>query len=230
MSANILVGQRVKRRQAARTEKIPVIPKRSSCCCRRKPAVRWNCAVNPRRFGRVLLKWLPRAGLGLVALGYVVAFLVPQMLGGVGLTVLSGSMAPSIRAGDVVAVQLKEAENVCDSITEGDIITFMPYPNNPLLVTHRVISAAIGQYEGWNCQFITQGDANSAPDEPVLPNQIRGRVMYSVRWAGWLDHWAGANRDRILIAVVVISLGWLGYEPTKRIIERKRGQLNATPS
>lgn len=56
--------------------------------------------------------------------------------------------------------------------------------------------------------FITQGDANSTPDEkPVLPVQIRGKVWYSVPYLGHVNSWLTGDQRKTILTLVVGTLG-----------------------
>lgn len=87
---------------------------------------------------------------------------LPTIGGYTYLIVLSGSMEPAISAGDVIIIHRQ------DSYTPGEIITFA---DDGALTTHR-ITAVTG--EGYR----TQGDANNAPDQLLIPSEaIQGRVV-----------------------------------------------------
>ena len=88
------------------------------------------------------------------------------------LLVQSGSMAPTINAGDLVIVKPSY------KYKKGDIVTFLS--KNKFNVTHRV-------FEVGETQIITKGDANKVNDqEPVNVNQILGKVFYIIPYFGHL--------------------------------------------
>jgi len=154
-----------------------------------------------------------------VALGAAVAvlavaiFLVPRLLGGTSLTVLTGSMEPGLEPGDVVVTRGVDASEVCTDVHIGDIVTFLPYPDDPTLITHRVVGKTIGTFEdGTDCRLVTQGDANAQADEPVSPEQVRGVFLYGVPKLGWLREWAADNQAVVVIGAVVIVGGWLLWD------------------
>lgn len=90
--------------------------------------------------------------------------------------IVTGSMEPMIKPGDVVMVEKLEGTEV----REGDVIQFRL---DKILVTHRVIAIT----EGSSRQFITKGDNNNSPDlEPVDTAQVKGRVIRVVPKVGWL--------------------------------------------
>jgi signal peptidase len=82
--------------------------------------------------------------------------------------VLSGSMMPSIKIGDVVIVHKTSGT----SAEIGDIVMF---PLGSMKVTHRIV--AVEEKEGERF-FTTKGDANSDPDSDLLPEKnVQGEVV-----------------------------------------------------
>lgn len=135
----------------------------------------------------------------LVLAGALVA--VPWAVNGAALTVLSGSMEPAISAGDIVVVRGVSVPP--DDVAVGDVITFLPYPDDPTLITHRVV-AMTADPQG-EVKYVTQGDANSAVDEPIGPHQIRGRMMYVVPVLGYVTN-AFQNRVPWLVTAAGVFL------------------------
>lgn len=125
---------------------------------------------------------------------------VPKVLGAVPLTVLSGSMEPGLSPGDVVVVRPVAA----DDLRIGDVVTFQPVSADPSLVTHRVVG--IGSTGGATGSFTTRGDANGADDEPIVADQVVGRVAYSVPLVGHLT-----NASWGPTAVTVAAAALIGY-------------------
>lgn len=134
---------------------------------------------------------------------------VPRVAGGSSLTVLTGSMEPTLAPGDVVAVRGVAPDEVCTEIGVGDIVTFLPEPGNPALITHRVVGKTVGTFDdGTDCRLITQGDANSAADAAVSPEQVRGSFLYSLPALGWVRQWVSEN---LMTLGIALSAGLLGY-------------------
>jgi signal peptidase len=98
-------------------------------------------------------------------------------------------MEPGIWPGDVVVTSGVDVESARD-LKIGDVITFLPYPDDPTLVTHRITAKSVSA-QGYS--FVTQGDNNSAPDAwgPVHDYQIRGKVLYVVPKIGYVRAWVG---------------------------------------
>lgn len=91
--------------------------------------------------------------------------------------ILSGSMEPGIKKGDIVLVKKMAG----DEVKTGDIIQFK---QGKIKITHRVVEIREGQGAR---VYRTKGDANSGPDpEPVHPQQVEGRVVQVVPKLGWV--------------------------------------------
>ena len=114
-------------------------------------------------------------------LGIVALLLIVSVLPIVGnykvMTVLSGSMEPTIKTGAVVIVKPEKEYKI------GDIITFRSYGRNKPPITHRIydvkINAGIPVY-------ITKGDANNAPDgREVRKREIVGKMLFSIPYIGY---------------------------------------------
>ncbi len=92
-------------------------------------------------------------------------------------TVIGGSMRPTLDVGDVVIVVKVPA----DTINPDDIIQFREAEGGTTV--HRVVE--IQEIEG-NMVFVTQGDANEAPDtDPVLADNVVGKVVFNIPKVGW---------------------------------------------
>jgi signal peptidase I len=81
------------------------------------------------------------------------------------------SMLPSVWPGDTLVIERISP----DRVRAGDV---MLVGRDGGLCAHRVISVAEG---GGSSRWITQGDANPAPDQPVSGDEFLGRVNYLIR-------------------------------------------------
>ncbi|OAV63083.1 signal peptidase I [Enteractinococcus helveticum] len=124
---------------------------------------------------------------------------VPKLMGGAGLTVLSGSMEPTYSPGDMV-VSIPQ-----DSYAIGDVVTFQPVSGDPTLVTHRVVAHRTGE-DG--VSYVTRGDANGQDDNPIIEEQVMGKVIYHVPYIGHVSNLFGQYRTTI---VVLVAIGLFGY-------------------
>ena len=94
------------------------------------------------------------------------------------LSVLTGSMAPEIRAGDMVIV-VRYTEEVP---REGDIVTYWKDDQSRSLITHRVVKRLENGY------LQTQGDANEGADGGWTdPDRLVGQVVFTIPYAAVLQ-------------------------------------------
>ena len=149
----------------------------------------WRAAVSGGAF--ILL-------LAVLAVAIAVA-VVPRVMNGAPLTVLTGSMEPTYSPGDMVISVPR------DSYAIGDVVTFQPDSGDPTLVTHRVVGVREGA-EG--TKYITQGDANGAEDDPIVADQVMGEVIYHLPYIG---HIATAMGDHRQTLIVIAGGGLIGY-------------------
>lgn len=123
----------------------------------------------------LLVLWIVAA----VAVG-VQARRAPErpLLGHLVLVVLSGSMAPTFRAGDLI-VDRAVTPAAAARLRPGQVITYRL--RGGLLVTHRIVAVREGP------SYQTRGDANATPDPlPVRPGQVVGVYGWRVPYAGRL--------------------------------------------
>jgi signal peptidase len=160
-------------------------------------------------FSVALLGAVVVAGLALVA--------VPKATGSRPLTVLTGSMSPTYPPGEVVVVKPTDP----DSVQIGDVITFQPKPNDPEIVTHRVVGVVL---TGDGREYVTRGDANGADDPmPVQAKQIRGKVWYSVPYVGYVATWVSGGTMRTAIDIAALGLlVYGGYLIAVGALDRRR--------
>lgn len=156
-----------------------------------------------------------RRALRVAGAAFLVALVVPFLVFAIpavagadaSYVVLSDSMNPTIEAGDVVIVQDRDPA----SIEEGDVLTFdaadpeeYGASDGTSVVTHRVVE--IERTDG-GAEFVTQGDANNAPDgSPVEPDQIIGVVAFSIPYIGRVISFAGTRAGIALLIVVPCTL------------------------
>ena len=134
----------------------------------------------------------------------VAALTVPRIVGATPLTVLSGSMEPSLPPGALVVVRPVPAEDV----GIGSVITYQLRSGEPTVVTHRVVGQTFGP-DG-SPLFQTQGDANDSPDAAwVRPVQIRGEVWYSIPHLGRVANLLSIEERGV--AARVLGGGLAGY-------------------
>lgn len=111
----------------------------------------------------------------------------------------------------------------------GDIIVYRALGTNTLIV-HRVINKTVDE-EG-NIFFITKGDANPGPDQPVPSSQVVGKVVMRIPWIGHLALFM-RNSSGLYVIIAVIGLlvvvEFLIPEFRNKKKEQKKAE-SATPS
>jgi signal peptidase len=81
------------------------------------------------------------------------------------MTVLSGSMTPVIRTGDLI-VDNPVTPQQASSLQPGQIISVREAPGSQKIITHRIVAVKVGH---GTVSYVTRGDANNAPDAALRP-------------------------------------------------------------
>lgn len=103
---------------------------------------------------------------------------IPTLLGHKVLTVLSGSMEPTIHTGDLIFVKPVSLDA---QLQEKDVITFRAKPDSEMLITHRIVG--IIAVNGKAQAYVTKGDANDTQDLTTVARDMvigvyRSRIPY----------------------------------------------------
>lgn len=154
-----------------------------------------------------------------------VAVLVPRLFGATPYTILTGSMEPGLRPGDLVVIRPVAPED----LSVGDVVTVQLESGVDTVVTHRVY--AIQHRADGDLQFITKGDANDTVDrDPRLAVQIRGELWYHVPYLGFVSTaLSGSQRSWLAGAVAVGLLGYAGWMFVAAARDRRSARQAATP-
>ncbi len=121
--------------------------------------------------------------------------------------VQSGSMEPAIKTGSIVAVKPAEQYQI------GDIITFINprMPDKP--VTHRIADIETVEGEPF---YITQGDANNAPDQRrVRAREITGKVLFDLPYIGYAV--GAAKKPLGFMLIIIIPATAIVYDELRKI-------------
>lgn len=102
--------------------------------------------------------WVPAGVCGTL----LAAVLLAHVAGYSARTVVSGSMEPNIRVGDMV---LNRSVGPLQA-KPGDVISFRDPANMHRIITHRVQRVRV---EGLRAKFVTKGDANEASERWQVP-------------------------------------------------------------
>jgi signal peptidase len=143
----------------------------------------------------LLLAWVVLGTCG----GLVLAIGLPNAFHAKSLTVMSGSMEPTIGTGDVVVAR----QTAPMDVRVGDIVTFRDPMNHDRLITHRVREMHV---MGNDIVFVTRGDANTGEEHWAVPKDgTIGRVAYHVPRLGYFMVWFH-SRYGILLLIVLPTL------------------------
>lgn len=134
-----------------------------------------------------------------IVLGLIILFtiILPVIQGSLHfLIVLSGSMSPSINAGDVVVTQEQPSSN----IITGNIITFQESGNQDKLITHRVVNIS---KKNNTLFFQTKGDANQDTDQRLVSeNELVGKVIFTIPYLGYLPNFVKSPIGFLLLIII----------------------------
>ena len=121
-----------------------------------------------------------------------------DVLGFTPLKVLTGSMEPAIKVGDLIIIKDTDKSN----IEEGDIITYKTTTN--AFVTHRVIEIID---EDGNTMFRTKGDANNIEDKDLVGEEaIAGKYLFRLPAFGYLSDFMSKPLGFILLFVLPVFI------------------------
>ena len=154
-----------------------------------------------RRAARACLTFALWMVLGL-AIGLIAIVTLPGLVGYRSLTVVSGSMEPTLGVGSVV---IDEVISPLDA-RPGDIVTFQD-PLRPRQLTHRLQKMRV---EGDTAYMVTLGDANDAPERWTVQKDGRiGRVVAHLPKLGYARAALGTRYARLGVLGAVMALGAL---------------------
>lgn len=178
--------------------------------------------------GEIMIKTLSKSIsiLFLIIICLVIAFLlystyqtkkhpekVPSIFGISPLTVLTNSMHPYIKAGDMVFIKkVRPAE-----VKKNDVITFKE--TSTKFITHRVIS--IKKDQG-NIGFITKGDNNNVKDANIVSHdQLVGSLVFKIPKAGYFAKFVSGPIGFILL-ILIPATGYICLEVYERLSKPKK--------
>ena len=151
----------------------------------------------------------------LIAKSYINKDEVPSIGGTFPLIVLTDSMYPDIKSGDLIICNTAEAEDV----KVNDVISFFdPAGNGTSIVTHRVIEIV---EEDGEILFRTRGDNNNTEDKELVPAEnLVGVYKMRIAGAGHIAMFMQSTAGLIVCVVLPIIL-LVGYDLIRRRIYEK---------
>jgi len=140
------------------------------------------------------------------------------------LVMLSGSMTPVIRTGDLIIdrpVSRPEAEH----LHVGQIITFTDAPGSSTVITHRI--HRVVHRHGF-VLYETKGDANNAPDAELRPpSDVLGTYATKIPRGGYLLF--NLHKPLVLLLLLLAPVLWFVGEPLRRKA-REENEQDRDPS
>jgi len=157
-------------------------------------------------------------GLGMLAI------VVPAVVGGSALTVLTQSMEPTLPPGTLIIIRPTAVKD----IRVGTVLTYQIESDRPELETHRVIEKSTDTRG--RTTFVTQGDNNDLPDSPaVRPVQVKGTLWYSIPWLGYVNNLVGGSARAIVIPIAAGALFvYAGYMVISAVLGGRRKRATDT--
>ena len=128
-------------------------------------------------------------GLALV----MAAATLPSVLGYVPMVVLSGSMEPTLKVGDVAIARRVDPT----TIHLGDVAT---YTANNSMITHRVVGIEL---QASGPEFHFKGDNNPTGDpQSIAASRVVGRVYYRIPWMGYFIIFASTMMGKLVLILI----------------------------
>jgi len=125
----------------------------------------------------------PKKSIPSVIFVMLFTFFVAGILPIKPVALLSNSMFPNVKRGDVVIVKKLKHEDL-RNLCIGDVVE---YKIDNISIVHRIVDihkSSNGEYI-----FITKGDANRSEDSPVTEEQIRGIAKHYIPHVGYPSVW-----------------------------------------
>lgn len=147
-----------------------------------------------------------RGGARLAVLAVLAVALLPLAFHARTLVVLSGSMTPALRVGDLVVAQQVPAATA----RPGDVVTFPDPAGSGRLFTHRVrqVTRAAG-----SVRFVTRGDAARGSERWHVPARSTvGLVRYRLPALGYplARVRSPLGRLALVASLALVAIGWAG--------------------
>ena len=143
---------------------------------------------------------------------------VPKIGGYCPLIVLTGSMEPEIKDGDLIIVKQIDGKDV----EVGDVISFFdPESTSNSVLTHRVTEVI---EENGTLSFRTKGDANNTEDKtPVNADKLVGIYKSRIPGAGNIAMFMQSTAGLVVCVILPLIL-FVGYDVIRRRRYEKENQ------
>jgi signal peptidase len=120
------------------------------------------------------------------------------------MTIISGSMNPTIPVGDIVVDAPVTAAQASD-LHVGQIISFRAAPGSAEFITHRIVAVRVTDGA---VSYITKGDANNTADATPRPaSDVIGLYSFSIPRGGYVL--VAMHTPRVLVMLLASALLWI---------------------
>ena len=116
---------------------------------------------------------------------------IPMIFGKGCAVVMTGSMEPNLPVDSLIFI------TETDEYQVGDVVVINKTGYNP--VVHRIVS--IG-----NDEIITKGDANNTVDEPVTRDELSGKVIGYIPYAGLVINYFKTPLGSLVLVLLILLL------------------------
>ena len=143
--------------------------------------------------------------------GMLALSIAPVLLGWTTTVVMSGSMAPGIRPGDVI---VSAPADVPTQVKPGRIVLVEDPARPGELLMHRLV-----RYDGG--AMVLKGDANLAPDSTLVPQSaLRGLPRLRVPMIGLPYLWVRQSQFGPAAAAALLLVALLAWHPASPAADR----------
>ena len=120
------------------------------------------------------------------------------------MTIISGSMTPTIAVGDIVVDAPVTAAQASD-FHVGQIISFRAAPGSPEIITHRIVAVRV---QDGAVSYITKGDANNSADSTPRPaSDVIGLYRFPIPRGGYVL--VAMHTPRVIVMLLASALLWI---------------------
>ncbi|HEX2744892.1 MAG TPA: signal peptidase I [Streptosporangiaceae bacterium] len=120
------------------------------------------------------------------------------------MTIISGSMNPTIPVGDIVVDAPVTAAQASD-LHVGQIISFRAAPGSAEFITHRIVAVRVTDGA---VSYITKGDANNTADATPRPaSDVIGLYNFSIPRGGYVL--VAMHTPRVIVMLLASALLWI---------------------
>lgn len=135
------------------------------------------------------------------------------------MNVLTGSMEPTYKAGDIVVIRFTKPEE----LKKDDVITFIS--SDPEIkgqtVTHRIVNVID---ENGKIKFETKGDNNEVADETLVKaDKVLGKVQFKIPFVGKAVNFMQTNRIAFFLIIILPMLAIMAFEVKDIILIARSG-------